>query len=70
MQANRNAGGGPPALTLHQGAAQGSFTEHPTEIARRALLAAAGLETPVLADHLRRFADTLPHRAAIRTEEG
>lgn len=30
-----------PTLTLHQGDAQAEFEEHPTEIARRALMAAA-----------------------------
>ncbi len=30
-----------PILTLHQGDAEASFVEHPTEVARKALIAAA-----------------------------
>jgi hypothetical protein len=54
-----------PVLTLYQGEAKREFVEHPTEIARKALIAAALIETPVLADHCRRFAATLPERRAI-----
>lgn len=54
------------ALTLHQGDNQAEFTEHPTEVARKALTAAAKVESPPLADHLSRFAATLPDRAPIR----
>ncbi len=54
-----------PPLTLHQGGAEASFTVHPTEVARRALMAAARIESPHLADHLRRFAETLPARGPI-----
>lgn len=52
-------------LTLHHGDAQAAFEEHPTETARRALTAAAQVESPHLADHLRRFAETLPPRAPL-----
>ncbi len=31
-------------LTLHQGDAEASFVEHPTEVARKALMAAAEVE--------------------------
>ena len=55
-------------LTLHQGDAAASFEEHPTEIARRALIAAAQVETGQLADHLRRVAETLPNRGSLRKE--
>jgi hypothetical protein len=54
-------------LTLHHGAAEQAFTEHPTEIARKALIAAADLEAGPWAEVLRRFASTLPHRGPIAT---
>lgn len=55
-----------PALTLHHGDQQAEYVEHPTETARKALLAAARVEHGSrLADHLRRFAETLPDRPAI-----
>jgi hypothetical protein len=54
-----------PVLTVHDGEAQASFTEHPTEAARKALMAAAVVETPALASALRRVAMSLPRRAAI-----
>jgi hypothetical protein len=55
-----------PALTLHHGAGEATFTEHPTEMARKALLAAAEIETPHLAAAMRRVAAALPDRPAIR----
>ncbi len=54
------------ALTLHQGDAQATFVEHPTEIARKALMAAALVEAPRLADQLRCVAEALPDRAPFR----
>jgi hypothetical protein len=68
MRANRNAAAGPPALTLHQGGGRRSFTEHPTETCRKALLAAAAVEDaidPIVANHMRRFAHTLPDRSPV-----
>lgn len=63
-----------PILTLHHGDAEASFSEHPTETARKALIAAARIENPRLADQLRRFAETLPRRGPIAgtstTQEG
>jgi hypothetical protein len=53
-------------LTLLQGNAEQAFEEHPTEIARKALIAAADLETGAFADQLHRFAATFPRRGAIR----
>jgi hypothetical protein len=51
-------------LTVLEGKSerQGTFTEHPTELARQALLAAADVETPHLAAALRRVAAALPDR--------
>jgi hypothetical protein len=56
------------ALTLIVGAAQQAFETHPTEIARRALMAAAEVESPRLADQLLRFAEALPDRGPIVKE--
>jgi hypothetical protein len=56
------------ALTLHQGGAEAVFEEHPTEIARKALMAAVEIETPDWAAVLQRFASALPHRVPIRKE--
>jgi len=50
-----------PALTLHHGDQQAQYVEHPTEVARKALMAAAEVET---AD----WASALPHRPAIMKE--
>jgi hypothetical protein len=58
-----------PALTLYQGDNHQEYEEHPTEVARRALIAAADLEDGLLASHLRRFALTLPARLPIRSGE-
>ncbi len=59
-------------LTLHQGDAERTFSQHPIEIARRALLEAAdfeersGGETSVdWAAPLRRFANALPERGMV-----
>ena len=52
-------------LTLHQGGNKRELVEHPTETARKALLAAAEVEEPVFADRLMRFADAFPERAPI-----
>jgi hypothetical protein len=54
-----------PVLTLHQGDAEASFVEHPTEVARKALMAAADLETGRWPELLRRVASELPFRAPI-----
>jgi hypothetical protein len=54
-----------PVLTLHQGDARQTFTEHPIETARKALEAAASVETGELADVLARFARRLPDRGPI-----
>ena len=54
-----------PVFTLHQGDAEASFVEHPVEVARKALMAAADLETPRWAEALRRFAELLPVRTTI-----
>lgn len=39
--------------------------QHPTEIARQALMRAADVETPLLAIAIRQVADSLPWRAPI-----
>jgi hypothetical protein len=59
-----------PTLTLHQGDAQVAYVEHPTEVARRAMLAAAEFETGRWPELFRRFADALPERPPIKREEG
>lgn len=51
-----------PSLTLLHGSAQATYTEHPFETARRALVAAAAIE-PEWSAVLVRFARALPHRA-------
>jgi hypothetical protein len=54
-----------PELTLHQGDAKTSFVEHPTEVARRALMAAAEVETDGWPELLRRSARALPCRGPL-----
>jgi hypothetical protein len=54
-----------PALTLHQGDQQAEYVEHPTETARKALMAAAEVETSAWAGILQRVASALPHRPTI-----
>ncbi len=49
-------------LTLIDGNAQQAYEEHPVEVARRALMAAADLESPDWAARFRRVAAALPHR--------
>lgn len=56
-------------FTLHQGDAEASFGEHPTEIARQALIDAAEVEGYPLADQMLRFAATLPERAQLARAE-
>jgi hypothetical protein len=60
----------PPTLTLHQGDAQEDYVEHPTEIARRALIAAAEVEVEGWPGLLLRVARALPSRAPLRAREG
>jgi hypothetical protein len=61
-----------PALTLHQGEAERTFEQHPTETARKALIAAAEVEEPRFADQLRRFAAAFPARrvASLTLHQG
>lgn len=58
-----------PALTLHVGGIglrdPGLLRDHPTEVARQALLAAAEVEAPEWAPILRRVAAALPRRAPL-----
>ena len=53
-------------LTLHQGDAHRIFTEHPVEVARRAVVEAADAEDAAgqreWAGIMRRFASALPQR--------
>lgn len=56
------------ALTLYQGENKQEYVEHPTEVARRALLAAAEVESGWLVEVMRRFASALPPRAPIREQ--
>lgn len=51
-----------PVLTLHQNDAEQQFEEHPTEVARRALMAAAAVEEGLLALAMRQAAQSLPRR--------
>jgi hypothetical protein len=53
------------ALTLHQGDQQQEFAEHPTELARQALIAAAAVEGEDWAYIIRRFARALPNRVGV-----
>jgi len=55
-----------PVLKLHQGDAVAEYQEHPTEVARRALMAAADVEVGWVADECQRFARALPARDARR----
>jgi hypothetical protein len=55
-----------PVLTLHQGDAKASFVEHPIEVARKALVAAAEIEPEIIAARLRRVASLLPERGSVR----
>ena len=56
-------------LTLIDGDAHADFVEHPTEVARRALMAAAEVESDGWPELLRRSARALPHRAPVRTAD-
>lgn len=58
-----------PALTLHHGDQRAEYVEHPTGVARRALMAAARVEHGRLADQLRRFAEMLPDRPVMKGGE-
>jgi hypothetical protein len=49
-------------LTLIEGDAVAEFSEHPTEVARRALFDAANVETPEWSALVLRFASALPDR--------
>jgi hypothetical protein len=61
-------------LTLHQGENTREYTQHPIEVARRALCEAADLEEAAdrdrLASSMRRVADSLPPRDPIMATEG
>jgi hypothetical protein len=54
-----------PVLTLHQGKNRQECVEHPIEVARRALRAAAGVETGLLALSMLQAAESLPQRSPI-----
>jgi hypothetical protein len=54
-----------PVLKLHQGDAEASYEEHPVEVARKALFAAAELENENWSAALRRAASLLPERGPI-----
>jgi hypothetical protein len=56
-------------LTLHHGDARAEYVLHPTETARRALMAAAEIEQPDWAAVLRRVAVALPRRAPIKARD-
>lgn len=59
-----------PSLTLHQGEQEQVFSAHPTELARRALIVAAAVETPEWGRILHRVASALPHREPLSHEKG
>ena len=65
---SRHDGGGvmPPTLILHHGGGRAEYVEHPTEVARKALLAAAEVETEPVAAAMRRVAAALPIRRHTR----
>jgi hypothetical protein len=58
-----------PMLTLHQGEAKQEFVEHPIEVARQLLMAAADREADLVASELRLLASSLPRRAPIKAGE-
>lgn len=58
-----------PQLTLYQGDARREYAEHPIEVARAALLAAAQIESEEWAAVIRRFASALPPRRILRTTD-
>lgn len=59
-----------PAFTLHQGANQAAFIEHPVEAARRALEAAAEVESDrEWCGLMLSFARSLPDRRPLRRAE-
>jgi hypothetical protein len=58
-----------PTLTLHQGDQRAEYVEHPIEMARRALLAAAELESGRWPELLRGTARNLPERGPIMKRE-
>jgi len=53
------------ALTLRQGDHRAEYVEHPMEVARKALLAAADLEAGEWSCACRGIAELLPDRSAI-----
>ena len=58
-------------LTLHHGAAQRTFAEHPVEVARRALREAAEIEErEAWAGIYRRVANSLPDRSGVVVPAG
>ena len=59
-----------PTLTLHHGDAEAVYIEHPIEVARKALMAAADVEDDEWRSLLRRVALSLPRRAPVRRGEG
>lgn len=60
----------PPTLTLHQGdGLRADYTEHPIEVARKALIAAAEMESGRWPDLLRQTASLLPERSRIMRGE-
>ncbi len=58
-----------PTLRLHQGENEAEYVEHPIEVARKALFAAAELEDEDWAYRLRRVANALPTRTGVRKTE-
>jgi hypothetical protein len=56
-------------LTVHHGDQAAAFSEHPTERVRRALRAAARVETEEWSALLLRMASALPDRGPIRVRE-
>jgi hypothetical protein len=57
-----------PVLTLHQGDEKAFFAEHPIEVARKALIAAAEIEGEAWSSAFLRSAELLPKRGAVRIE--
>jgi len=58
-----------PTLILHQGDAQAEYVEHPTEVARKALMAAAEIESGRWPELIRNAARLLPDRRSILKKE-
>lgn len=56
-------------FVLHHGGAERAFSDHPTEVARRALITAAEVEDAEWRPLILRAASALPYRAPLARAE-